>query len=381
MTSVACRICASTDLDQALRMDGAPRNIERLFERIPESGDQPVQLRVMRCRTCGHVQLPAPLEDDYYEDYLMTHSHAKKMQDFQRAQAEAFVARFDLCGKRVFEAGCGDGRFSGVLRELGCLVSANEPSAKAREACRDKGLDVRDGYLGRGAFPDLNATFHAVVARQVLEHVPDPNDFLEGVRELLVPWGHALIEVPALEQALEHDRFFDFFPDHLSYFSGSALVHLASRCGFSVERLTRAMDGEYNEIWLTKLERPDLSSVQRAVDGISGAFRRFLRSQAELGRRTAIWGAGAKGVLTLAMVDCAGVAYLIDKDPVKRGRYTPVSHLQVWAPERLSEDPVDTVIITALAYKDEITRDLRVIHNFQGNIAYLAGGDIVEADE
>jgi hypothetical protein len=214
----------------------------------------------------------------------------------------------------------------------------------------------------------------------VLEHVPDPNDFLEGARELLVPAGHALIEVPALEQALEHDRFFDFFPDHLSYFSGSALTQLASRRHFAVDRLVRAMDGEYNEIWLTKLERPDLSSVQRAVDGISAAFGRFLRSQTDQGRRTAIWGAGAKGVLTLAMVDCAGVAYLIDKDPVKRGRFTPVSHLQVWPPERLSQDPVDTVIITALAYKDEITRDLREVHGFQGKIAYLAGGDIVEAD-
>jgi SAM-dependent methyltransferase len=324
------------------------------------------------------VQLPERLEDDYYEDYLMTHSHVEKMQKFQKAQAEAFVTRFDLRGKRVFEAGCGDGQFARVLQDLGCRVTANEPSAKARAACRSRGLEVRDGYLGKGAFSDLKGLFHAVAARQVLEHVPDPNDFLEGARELLVPSGHVLIEVPSLEQALEHDRFFDFFPDHLSYFSGAALVHLASRRGFAVERLARVMDGEYNEIWLTKVERPDLSSIQRAVDGISDAFTRFLSAEAKQGRRTAIWGAGAKGVLTLAMVDCASVAYLIDKDPVKLGRYTPVSHLRVWPPERLADDPVDTVIITALAYKDEITRELIEIHKFQGKIACLAGGEIVE---
>jgi hypothetical protein len=199
------------------------------------------------------------------------------------------------------------------------------------------------------------------------------------VRNLLKPGGAALIEVPALEQALEQNRFFDFFPDHLSYFSAVSLTHLASRNMFEVVRVARAMDGEYNEAWIRKAETPNLTGVQSAADGIAGAFRSFLDAEAAAGRRVAIWGAGAKGVLTLAMVDTRSVAYLVDLDPVKHGRYTPVSHLEVSSPDRLLADPVDTVIITALAYKDEITHDLTTRYSFRGKIAYLSGGCIEEA--
>ena len=91
-----------------------------------------------------------------------------------------------------------------TLKELGCDVLANEPSAKARQACESRGLAVMGGYVGRGCFPDLHGCFDAVVARQVLEHVPDPNDFFQGLRALLKPDGVGLIEVPALEQAFQN---------------------------------------------------------------------------------------------------------------------------------------------------------------------------------
>jgi 2-polyprenyl-3-methyl-5-hydroxy-6-metoxy-1,4-benzoquinol methylase len=378
MNESACRICGSMNLVKVLHYDKAPRNIERLLDTVEPERDQSVELDVCQCAECNHVQLPSELESNYYEDYLMTHSHAEKMKAFQKQQAEDFVENFDLKGAAVFEAGCGDGQFARILKDMGCEVVANEPSAKAREACTAKGLDTVDGYLGKNAFPTMIGRFDAFVARQVLEHVPDPNDFVSGIRELLKPGGVGLIEVPALEQAIEHSRFFDFFPDHLSYFSSTALTHLFSRNDFEVVQVRRAMDGEYNEAWVRKLQPQSLDAIQKAADSIAGAFREFLDAEGAAGRTVAIWGAGAKGVLTLAMVDTNSVAYLIDKDPVKHGRFTPVSHLQIWPPDQLLISPVDTVIITALAYKDEIVRDLKNVLMFKGKIAYLSGGRIVD---
>ena len=63
---------------------------------------------------------------------------------------------------------------------------------------------------------------------------------------------------------------------------------------------------------------------------------------------------------------------------MKKDRYTPVSLLQVSAPDRLLTEPVDTVMITALAHKDEIMRDLKSKYSFTEKIVYLAGGQIKE---
>lgn len=376
MTTPVCRLCGGPNLNPGLHYEKSPRYIERLLTEEEKATDGPVSLSVVVCDDCGHVQLPAELAGDYYEEYLMSHSHAPKMRRFQEGQAQAFVERFQLRGGEVFEAGCGDGQFSSILMSLGCRVTANEPSAKARRACEAKGLAVIGGYVSQEGMADLKGRFDAVVARQVLEHVPAPTDFMAGLRALLKPGGAALIEVPSLEQALENQRFFDFFADHLSYFSANALRLLAARTQFEVIQVQRAMDGEYNEVWLRRLEPPSLAGVATAAREISSAFASFIAAESREGRRVAIWGAGAKGVLALAMVDASAVAYLVDKDPVKHGRFLPVSHLKVSPPQRLREDPVDTVIITALAYKDEIASELRSECGFAGRIACLQGGSI-----
>jgi 2-polyprenyl-3-methyl-5-hydroxy-6-metoxy-1,4-benzoquinol methylase len=378
MKRATCRICESSNFTQVLYYKKAPRNIERLLLDHQLQLDKPVELKVYQCNVCRHVQILNQLEDDFYEEYLMSHSHAKKMQEFQRRQAVDFIQHFNLKGGFFFEAGCGDGQFSCILKELGCQVLANEPSAKARRACEEKGLKTIGGYLGKGVFQEMVGKFDAVVARQVLEHVPEPNDFVAGIWELLKPSGVALIEIPSLEQAIENKRFFDFFPDHLSYFSKTSLFHLFSKNLFDVIQVKRAMDGEYNEVWVRKVLKPELENIQRAAQSIAGVFREFLNNESSKKRRVAIWGAGAKGVMILSMVDVSSVAYLVDLDPVKSGRYTSVSHLQVSPPNRILKELVDTVIITALAYKDEIINDLKTKYSFRGKIAYLSGGEIIE---
>ena len=378
MNKPLCRICNHSNLDQILYISKAPRNIQRLLEESMFASDRPIELKVCQCLQCGHVQLSEELESEYYEDYLMTQSHSKKMQEFQKRQATSFVDHFGLHGKKVFEAGAGDGQFSSVLMNLGCEVTLNEPSEKARYACGRKGFTVIDGYVSEGSLPNCKGQFDAVVAKQVLEHVTQPNDFVRGLRELLRPEGVGLIEVPSLEQAIENDRFFDFFPDHLSYFSSEALTHLFIRNGFEVVKTFRAMDGEYNEVWIRRIEYTDFTKLQDAVNIIAESFREFLEKESTMSRRVAIWGAGAKGLLTLALVDVGSIGFLIDKDPIKHGRFTPVSHLKIHPPEILLEKTIDTVVITALAYKDEIIRDLKQSYAFRGKIACIVGGRIEE---
>lgn len=365
-----CRLCGCARLDVVLHMSRLPLNIQRLFTSEELHQDRSTSLSVYRCASCHFVQLCDTLSEDYYEDYLMTTSHSGQMQNYQRDQARDFVSRFDLRGKHVREMGCGDGNFLRHLQDAGAIVSGIEPSGRFRALAIEKGYVVEEGYVTAERALD-GAPFDAFVTRQVLEHVPAVNDFLSGIRRNLKAGAVGLIEVPSLEKAIRDRRFYDFFPDHLNYFS-LATLELACRLnGFEVIDSYFGMYDEYNIALVRNPYEDDFVPVQQCVVNLSADLRAFVDRNKSAGRRVAVWGAGAKGLSVLAEAGISDIDVLVDGDPHKRDLITPVSHLKVRDPIELRDFDNGAIIITAMAYRQEIERTLIEEYGFRGELAVL----------
>jgi len=362
-----------------LHLPHSPRNISRLLPTQALLEDTPIDLSVYECQACGFIQLAQILDVSFYEDYLMTVSHSAQMRAFQAAQATDFVKRFGLANKRVIEIGCGDGNYLEYLRDAGAEVAGIEPSAAFRQLTQQRDFKVFSGYIDRNNLvPD--APWHGFVTRQVLEHVADPNSFLQGIRASMTTEAVGLVEVPSLEQTLADRRFYDFFPDHLNYFSVRTLRHALERNGFEVIETVRGMNGEYNVALVQVSQNSGFADLQQAALRLETEIRSFIERHRSAGKRVAVWGSGGKGIAALAIAKTQDIAYVIDSDPYKQGLFTPVSHFLVVAPEHLKRDPVDAIIITALAYRDEIIEQLRQTIGFQGEIVIL-GYDLEAAKE
>jgi len=369
-TRVRCRLCGEGNVKPRLRLSHSPRNISRLLRPDELQSDQPIDLSVYECLECGFVQLAQVLESSFYDDYLMTTSHSAQMRAFQQAQASDFVQRFGLSGKRVIKVGCGDGSYLGYLRQAGANVAGIEASSRFREMSRARGFTVFPGYVSRkNAIPD--GPWDGFVTRQVLEHVPDPNSFLQGIRASLASGAVGLVEVPSLEQSLDGSRFYDFFTDHVNYFSALTLRYALERNAFEVTEISRGMGGEYDVALVRVAQGFEFTGLQRVVDTLAQEVSAFIESYRRVGKRVAVWGAGGKGIAALAVADVRDVAYVVDSDQHKQGLFTPVSHFPVVAPKTLVNDPVDAVVITALAFRDEIIAQLRKDIGFTGQIAVL----------
>lgn len=366
-----CRLCGEGQLKEILVMENAPRNISRLLTNDEISLDTPITLRVYQCRACGHVQLLEELEDTYYDSYLMTVSHSPQMQAYQQQQAYDFVSQFKLAEKKVIEVGCGDGNYLNYLAEAGADVVGLEPSQRFRELAKQRGFKVLAGYVGRDHQVE-GTPYDGFVTRQVLEHVPDPNDFLLGIRSTLAHDAVGLVEVPSLEQAVERQRFYDFFRDHVSYFSAHTLRLVLERNGFDVLDISRGMNGEYLVAFVRIIPSLNLDPMRSAIFATRTGIHDFVETLCAQAKRVAFWGAGGKGIAVLAITGVKNVAYVIDSDPFKQGHFTPVSHLLVMAPSALKTDPVDAVVVTALAYRYEIINQLQQELRFSGIIAVLS---------
>lgn len=370
MQRTNCRLCTHGELDITLTISRAPRNIQHLLSEADLAGDSEVHLMIYTCRRCGFVQLPPMLDDAYYDDYIMATTHSQQMQAYQHSQAADFISRFGLAGKKVIEIGCGDGNFLDHLKSSGAEVYGVEPSLSFREIALGRKHSVEAGYVTADRVL-THGPFDGFVTRQVLEHVPDIHSFLTGIRRNVRSGAHGLIEVPSLEKALQDRRYFDFFTDHVNYFSHDTLRLALTLNGFEILELSHGMYDEYNIALVRAVSPPSLSEIQEASNDLTEDLRTFLQNQHARGGKVAIWGAGGKGLSVLASANIPDIDLLVDSDPHKQGRYTPVSHLLVQPPTVENILAMDAIVITAMAYKNEIEATLREQYGFRGRIALL----------
>lgn len=98
----------------------------------------------------------------------------------------------DLNGKTVLDVGCGKGRFSKVMIDLGANVNGIEPSEKLlHEARKIQGGSFLLGSSTRIPFP--NETFDCILCIEVLQHIPDLKRAIHEMMRVLKPEGKIII--------------------------------------------------------------------------------------------------------------------------------------------------------------------------------------------
>lgn len=347
-----------------------PRWNHRLLAPEEVDCDLPAKLSICRCDACGFVSLGRVLADDYYSNYVNVPSSSLQQQSFQAEQAREFVGRFGLQDRLILEVGCGDGFFLDQLRAAGASCFGIEPSRVQRELALARGLSVEDGLMAEHRRLPLGP-FDAFVTRQVFEHVEDMQGFLRAIRSHMKPSAVGLVEVPQLETLLAGDRFFDFIPEHLNYFSRRTLRLVLELAGFEVMAVDSVQDDEALRALVRRCEPPVLDGLARKKDALRVDIAQFVRHHRARGEKVAVWGAGGKGLSILASVDLDGIDLIVDSDPHKVGRFTPASHRCVESTQALLDREVGAVIITAPAYYKEILHTLQTRFGFQGSIGIV----------
>ncbi len=80
-------------------------------------------------------------------------------------------------------------------------------------------------------------------------------------------------------------------------------------------------------------------------------------------KKVAVWGAGHRTLALLALGHLDKIECVVDSAKFKQGKYTPVLHLNIVAPEKLKEKKVDLVLVMVPGiYPDEVIKTLNGMH-------------------
>ena len=110
------------------------------------------------------------------------------------------------------------------------------------------------------------------------------------------------------------------------------------------------------------------TNFQSKVAKVKYDLVKYLIECKEKNIKVAAYGAAAKGntLLNFAGVHEDLIAYVVDKNPEKQGKYLPGSHIPIVSEQFLIEHRPDLVLILAWNLKDEVMQQLAYIQEWDG---------------
>jgi SAM-dependent methyltransferase len=347
----------------------------------------PLHVRV--CEGCWLAQIPelaAP--EEIFTEYAYFSGYSDSWVEHARRYVDQITERLSLGpDSLVVELASNDGYLLQHFLPKGIPVLGVEPARNVAEAAVARGVPTITEFFGAELGARLAAergSADLVLGNNVLAQVPDINDFVAGVAELLAPDGTATFEFPHLAKLIEHLEYDTIYHEHFSYFSlhsirsifgaqGLDLVNveeLPSHGGSLRVFLRHAAAGtppapEVAEL----LEREDgqgitdPASYARFADGVRESKRALLELLIELrrdGKQVIGYGAPGKGntLLNYCGIRTDFLDYTVDRNPYKQGKHTPGTHIPIHPPEKIAETRPDVIVILPWNLAHEISEQL-----------------------
>jgi hypothetical protein len=233
---------------------------------------------------------------------------------------ESYMGKEDLV-----EVGCGKGFFLEMLLKRGVDIRGFDPTY---EGSNER---ITQSYFQ----PSIINHAKCLILRHVLEHIPNPVDFLFKVKEANGGGGLIYIEVPCFDWICERCAWYDIFYEHVNYFRLCDFNRmfgkvLASGKFFGNQYIYIVAD-------LETLCEPKYDKVNSAClpSDLSDKLVPCWSENTVSKNLECVWGGSSKGVIFSLLCERSGrrVGSVIDINPAKQGKFLPTTGLLVQSPE------------------------------------------------
>ncbi len=338
------------------------------------------------CETCGLLQLveqPAP-QKMFHDNYAFFSSSSRYMQRHFEAFAK-LVMDSVLAGRTnpfVVELGSNDGVMLRHFKAAGRRHLGIEPSGNVADVARAQGIQTVSEFFNP-ALADRLVAKHghadAVLAANVMCHIPDIHGVASGISRLLAPDGVLMFEDPYLGDMIAKTSYDQIYDEHVFIFSATSVSSAFSRHGLELidvlpqpthggsMRYVLAQKGAHPVapavgLLLDKERQQGLHTkatfdqFRRNCETSRTSLKELLASLRRAGKRVVGYGATSKSttVTNYCGIGPEDVEFVSDTTPIKQGKLTPGSHIPVKPYEAFARNPPDYALLFAWNHAAEI---------------------------
>lgn len=387
----ACLACGSNQLIPTLDLGSQP--LANSYKDTKEEVQEYFPLAINRCAECFHLQLSVSVKPDLlFKNYLYVSGTSRTMYEHFRWFAAFADEYYTLVNhsflENVLDIGCNDGSQLNHFKDLGIKTYGIDPALNLYNIS-SKNHTVFPTYFG-----DIEAGYgygivgsRILVAQNVFAHNRNPLEFLETAKEVMNDQSLLFIQTSQADMILNNE-FDSIYHEHLSFFNINSMQSLCRRAGmYLIDVIKCPIHGNSYIFIISKNEekqRPlhienlidmerkfGLYDKQTYVDYEKKVTALVEELRTEVGKYSRLdvgfnivgYGAAAKG-MTLLNYSGIKLDYIIDDNPLKQGKFTPGSSVEICSIDKLDELKSACLFIPlAWNFYDEIRDKIKTKRN------------------
>jgi SAM-dependent methyltransferase len=375
-----CRVCDSTELEPVVDLGDQPWCNN--FLKPEEIGKEPFYpLRLIFCKNCHTSQLDFTVKKEImFGDHTYLSGTTKSLSEHFRLIAQEVDARFlaNTTEKSVLDIGSNDGTQLKHFQALGYEVLGVESSKTTSRIANEAGVPTLNAFFNEDTMRSIGRQFDLFNASGVFFHLEELHSVCKAIKAGLKSNGVFVVQFLYMKSIMENLAFDQIYHEHLLYYTLETIEKLLNRHGLSMfdAYLAPIHGGSvigYISHTGSRSVEPRLLTMrdEETASGCNNisAYREFdqrikhmkeknldyLRNVKAAGKRVYGFGAPVKGntMLNYFGVGSDLIQFLVEKNSLRRGLYSPGMHIPLKIEDEVSEQP-DIYYVLAWNFKNEI---------------------------
>ena len=382
-----CKLCKSNNLKLVLDLADLPIGDKYLPPEKKEESRNLYHLKIMMCIDCGNYQNSGFVDPKIIYNFYLSRPATTNPQlsGAYKEYADYLHKNFsnNKSNLKAYEAGSNDGTFIEYMKkELKMKVLGIEPSPNLSKQANDRSVETINDYFGSeiaSKIAEQHGKADFFITNHTASNIVDFDDFIDGVKIILKDDGVFSLQTFYHKDVIEKNLIENFTHEHLNYFYIKPLQSFLNKKGMEIfdVKLVPAKGGSFRA-FIQKLNGPNKKQeivdkiqeeedefgmnkmethnrIDNFVKDIKSKLHSLINDKHKENKKIAAYGTSIGGTTFIFNYEIANALnFMVDDDPYRQGLLSPHFHIPVVSKDEIFKQNIDTIIILAPLYFDQI---------------------------